>query len=884
MNAVERLLETNLEQGRKRLATKGRHTGKPVPQVPAQELRKMFLIRKGSRSSIYHGKSPVITEDFVIKEFFDLEGKIEEYPDLIRFIARDILRAEDAVARTNKNIIYPLGYSYTPKGLSLLLERGDKNFLEYADELWGRFARQQLASTSDWEDPNSYCLRMIQSVPTNFKADQKSVGKHLLSTLLAAAEGLDLLHKTGYTHRDVATSNLILNLAHDNLHVTKTRWGDTSEFLGVDDEDDNLTHGMFGTFGYVPGEVWFGTVREKDLPPHFRDIYGFGRIISRVAFREQFDTKSELGLELSEIKEKYLRQLKAREEFRASKDLEIKAAMLGLPGLERVMICATDVKNGYESMGDMLNDLREIAEGRSKRVIKSKRRAWAARGTEEPKKSLGNKICGALAVVATLGIGYFTYPAQAIFAKIAYEREYPKSVEAAARVASSDLKGIGAFIDAQAEKIKQDMRKHYLRQFRSNPEKVFPYGSFHLDETFTKPVYFGSHNSMSEPFMEMLRTEAVLTDDVQFMKWYAKYAEKLEISYDEKNENEYTDLRVPAIGRYASVMRHLPVTIERFRSRLAPEEVRTLETLYEESLDAASIALRQYHAQSRTFQGIKPVKYPVRLDVDQESMIIPLITAIVESKDVDRVLDPAAYYAGKKDLKPVQEFMRSNFKPMSLAEVYKIIGENGTRAGALVRHDGKSFWRATIDERGNVLKRQVVFDEIGENSDENGQAVVSQDHAREILAMSYRLDALSTLPLNEPRLRRELGDEYPAFVVQLEQDVRNIAQYKALLRNYIGNNLPNEYAYLPPGVKARNAVDATAAALIAFNDARSGNYAVTRKILKDIPMSRVPRSLYDLHKDTPGLLLASRGYMPTLYGDVVEANAYLLKAVAEMKN
>ena len=661
------------------------------------------------------------------------QGLSDRAPDspVFDLVTRAITVGDDqAVQRLREHLVLPRAYGYDPVTGDVLI------FLDrYTYNL------------------TSYLAVVAEARPARY-------GRSLIEAFIRAGDGLAALHRAGYKHRDVKPDNLLVD-ANEDFRIESIRWTDF-DTLGLQqwrpsegvttilDESD----GMVGTYRYLSPSLLLREVTVKAAENRIFDNYAFGIMLAEAVFPESSLSRREEAIEET--------ILRARDDLRRRADLERRAQELGLAGIERVLVRATDTADhGYETMDELTDDLRLVSTGAQHRVVRKRenRVAWEYRtGRADGDRYLAatrrRRRRSQLAIAAALGLA--AWSGLSMMARRQYDAARAGSVEGIARQAI-DLspERLQALLDAREREFRQETQQTHAPLLDAPGDKVFPEGSF----VQVRDRYVEGTDATAQDWLRTLDAWWHVTDDPQYLEWYARYASRLELQLS----TEYNDREFPVVGRYAPLLERAPAMLR--EERLSDGSRQALRKAYDDALSAAAIGLDQYARGQRH----------EKMDLLDEWLLLPLVADIAVSPERDEILRRA------NAQRP------PGTRAWDETRLVRLIADSGKRiCAALVDEEGKTFWQATRKSDGTIELRGQDDRVPGYDGTPQEQAVTAQAHATVMLSLEQRQRAL----------RANTHQEATADIVDLERCEQRADTY---LKRHVQPGFPlPEYLYLPP--------------------------------------------------------------------------------------
>ncbi|KAL0235271.1 hypothetical protein GEMRC1_001853 [Eukaryota sp. GEM-RC1] len=119
--------------------------------------------------------------------------------------------------------------------------------------------------------PGIVCEHLSASIQDLFNKRQKFSSEDVATIAKDVVQGLSLLHRNNFVHRDISAGNVLLDINHQRINRAKL-----ADFDDVRASNTSVTISFLGTMAYMPPEVLLG---HTDKPTPAGDIFSFGVLL-----------------------------------------------------------------------------------------------------------------------------------------------------------------------------------------------------------------------------------------------------------------------------------------------------------------------------------------------------------------------------------------------------------------------------------------------------------------------------------------------------------------------------------------------------------------------------------------------------------------------------
>ncbi|KAL0236582.1 hypothetical protein GEMRC1_003164 [Eukaryota sp. GEM-RC1] len=130
-----------------------------------------------------------------------------------------------------------------------------------------------LIKSLDFPDKLVRIYGVTKNPPWNylFNKRQKFSSEDVAAIAKDVVQGLSLLHRNNFVHRDISAGNVLLDINHQRINRAKL-----ADFDDVRASNTSVTISFLGTMAYMPPEVLLG---HTDKPTPAGDIFSFGVLL-----------------------------------------------------------------------------------------------------------------------------------------------------------------------------------------------------------------------------------------------------------------------------------------------------------------------------------------------------------------------------------------------------------------------------------------------------------------------------------------------------------------------------------------------------------------------------------------------------------------------------
>ncbi len=685
-------------------------------------------------------------------------------------------------------------------------------------------------------------------------------GRRILEAFISAGTGLAQLHAAGYKHRDVKPDNLLID---DTDGQIRAHWADF-DIVGLQPgmRSEHLTtlldyQGiLLGTRAYLSPPLLLGNVTMKSAEDKIQDNWAFGVMLGEAVVPEVSLSEEKLSLTATIIN--------ARKNLRRHPELASRSHEIGLPGLERVIVRATDAARGYASMEEFVDDLQKIGHGSRSSVVRklNNRIAWEYRVDEREGDRYIRRMRMSNIAKITCVIGATAWASIAGvrgFLDRKHATAYEQSTEGVARVAA-DLNPahVRAFIETREKEFFQELEDIHKPVFESGTEQIFPEGIF---PQVTIPQAYGTSGDFSSGYwLELLLSWWEATGNQEHLSEYRRYVQRLDISLNSTGES---DRNRQSVGRYHALMRAMRDLPEQVRNTTIPQK--KMEEAHVASALGVSLYMKKLEEEN-IFMG-------------SDVWLLPLVIDTIQSRDREEIIQRIN-----------REDPQAN---MTLHGLYDLLSDSGVRMCALfLDENGKSFWR-TENKEGNRRDRTTPNEPVaGFKGPVSEQPTTAQIQMWILQAMQHRVLALEQLLDTTGNERSRIATEITnddIYFGKKERDLQSLRQCAARAQTYLESQV-RENGLLPEYLISADAtigipIEMHANALWLQYLRESGQYEKRDRLLSSIfahaEMGKVPKSRKDPPRTAFGLFQQTRAYHPIRIGPMYDTESIFLSEITK---
>lgn len=621
-----------------------------------------------------------------------------------------------------------------------------------------------------------------------------------LGVLAPLSRGIQQFHDAGYEHCDIKPANIGMTKSRASLFdhdMARMHWVSDR---AVRSSHDLMRAGfVLGTPAYLPTDL----VERPDtrVRPGTRDRYALGVTIGEVVFPEEYLPNAQDGR----------RTLAERRDGHSRIDDDDVVAS----AVRRVIARLQSRTDSYATLDDCADDLSAISRGDVERIVRDPayRRAYDA-AYRRGWRTRRSVIVGGLGGLCAIGTAY-----------VAHRRSQK---QLARRAAALDASSLESLLDCMVAKVRDDLRVYRVAEAHG---KRFPLGTFPDRGGI---VMAAGTDWAAGAYLDLLFACWEWKKERVFLDEYVRLADAVTLVIGDR----YADNNSEAVGRYASVLEHLPQAIT--ARAQASTTVAPLLRLQAEALDAAAIAVRAV-----PFRQIR---------AEYEWSMAPLLCAALAPEYCSYVSRPP----GVPDRpQSVTAFLDGAGIDSLDAVVRSTTRHAVVITEALTDASGRSYAQATRTAGG------VVRDCVDSDCDQGTPAMVSQFHYMLTLSLQRRERTMRTLlergnDLSGPT-RREVKGAHTLIAARADALLERAVAAGHRVAEYLGQEGPIE----PFGA----VLCAHAMENAGWVDARD---AALRSLLWQSAWHESP---------TTGLVANVRAYRRQWRGSCVETDAHVLRAL-----